>query len=50
MTGSNVTAPRINWGWVMRGMTTSWRFEGQGSKKARTMEIVWERERSGGSK
>ena len=49
MAGSNVTAPRINWGWVMRGMTTSWRFEGQGSKKARTMEVVWERER-GGSK
>jgi len=45
MPGSNLTAPRINWGWVIRGMTTSWKFEGQGSRKARTMEMIQERSR-----
>lgn len=47
MSGSNLTAPKINWGWVIRGMVTGWRFEGQGSKKARTMDTIWEQERSG---
>ncbi len=46
MSGSNLTAPRINWGWVVRGMTTNWKFEGHGSKKARTLEAVWEQEHS----
>lgn len=46
MPNSNLTCPRIDWNWVAKGMVTGWRFEGQGSKKARTMDAIWERDRT----
>lgn len=46
MSGSNLTAPKIDWNWVARGMVTTWKFQGYGSKKARTMDLIWERDKT----